>query len=91
MHQNWLKNETPIYLPNMQNFRLLFELKQLFSYGPSIICKEHKTAFNVWIKNKKVKILKFPHFCPNYVKTGRRVAPYTPTRSCVHIGVLKKK
>jgi hypothetical protein len=21
----------------------------------------------------------------------RRVAPYTPTRSCVHIGVLKKK
>jgi hypothetical protein len=22
---------------------------------------------------------------------GRRVAPYTPTRSCVHIGVLKKK
>jgi hypothetical protein len=47
MHQNWLKNETSIYLPNMQNFRLLFELKQLFSYGPSIICKEHKTAFNV--------------------------------------------
>jgi hypothetical protein len=23
--------------------------------------------------------------------TTRRVAPYTPTRSCVHIGVLKKK
>jgi hypothetical protein len=23
--------------------------------------------------------------------TYRRVAPYTPTRSCVHIGVLKKK
>jgi hypothetical protein len=22
--------------------------------------------------------------------TDRRVAPYTPTRSCVHIGVLKK-
>ena len=21
----------------------------------------------------------------------RRVAPYTPTRSCVHIGVMKKK
>ena len=21
----------------------------------------------------------------------RRVAPYTPTRSCVHIGMLKKK
>jgi hypothetical protein len=21
----------------------------------------------------------------------RRVAPYTPTRSCVHVGVLKKK
>jgi hypothetical protein len=66
MHQNWLKNETPIYLPNMQNFRLLFELKQLFSYGPSIICKEHKTAFNVWIKNKKVKILEFHHLCRPY-------------------------
>jgi hypothetical protein len=58
MHQNWLKNETPIYL--------LFELKQLFSYGPSIICKEHKTAFNVWIKNKKVKILEFHHLCRPY-------------------------
>jgi hypothetical protein len=27
----------------------------------------------------------------NVLTTGRRVAPYTPTRSCVHIGVLKKK
>ena len=26
----------------------------------------------------------------NYFEV-RRVAPYTPTRSCVHIGVLKKK
>ena len=25
------------------------------------------------------------------IRTHRRVAPYTPTRSCVHIGVLKKK
>jgi hypothetical protein len=24
-------------------------------------------------------------------KISRRVAPYTTTRSCVHIGVLKKK
>ena len=26
-----------------------------------------------------------------FIKTCRRVAPYTPTRSCVHIGVMKKK
>jgi hypothetical protein len=25
------------------------------------------------------------------IPTPRRVAPYTPTRSCVHIGVLKNK
>ena len=26
-----------------------------------------------------------------FICTARRVAPYTPTRSCVHIGVLKKR
>ena len=31
------------------------------------------------------------HFQQYFSYIVRRVAPYTPTRSCVHIGVLRKK
>ena len=35
----------------------------------------------------------YDEYCLSIMQTltYRRVAPYTPTRSCVHIGVLKKK
>jgi hypothetical protein len=49
----------------------------------------NRTLQQLLISNKLLQWLLVTH-CKTKISNPRRVAPYTPTRSCVHIGVLKK-